>query len=349
MWLKLLTAVLLGVLIVLSWLPESVSQYWFFRVFAYLRVQLAVALVILCAALLLQQPERAYYALIVIGLITTVYHIKQILPFTPIVKKDIGDVPHSQSVRDELKLLIWNVYEPNENKEKLAPLVRSSGAEVVLLLETDSGWERAAQALYDDFPHRLVRPQPNTYGIILLSKLPFTKGEVRYLVEDDVPSVRCTLALANGTQVEFFGLHPRPPVPGESTSTEEKDYELLLVAREVVKQKMPVIVCGDLNDVAWSRATKAFNTLSGLYDPRRGRRLLPTFHARVPGMRFALDHLFCSGHFKLKELHRKDHFGSDHFPVYAHLVIPEINEQQPKDPAAPQEKKAASDTLAGAL
>jgi endonuclease/exonuclease/phosphatase family metal-dependent hydrolase len=80
-----------------------------------------------------------------------------------------------------------------------------------------------------------------------------------------------------------------------------------------------VVVFGDLNDVAWSHTTRLFQKTSRLLDPRKGRGFFSTFHARWPGLRWPLDHVFFSDHFRLVTMRRLEYVGSDHFPV--HLVL----------------------------
>ena len=45
-----------------------------------------------------------------------------------------------------------------------------------------------------------------------------------------------------------------------------------------------------------------------------------TFHASYPFLRWPLDHLFHSKHFKLVEMRRLPSIGSDHFPLLTHLA-----------------------------
>jgi hypothetical protein len=98
-----------------------------------------------------------------------------------------------------------------------------------------------------------------------------------------------------------------------------------------------VVVCGDLNDVAWSRTTRLFQKVSGLLDPRKGRGFFSTFHARWPGLRWPLDHVFHSDSFRLIAMRRLPYVGSDHFPVNAVLSYEPQAEAEQEAPAADAE------------
>ena len=108
---------------------------------------------------------------------------------------------------------------------------------------------------------------------------------------------------------------------------------LVMVGRAVADLPEPVVVTGDLNDVAWSRNNYLFQNISGLLDPRVGRGFYHTFHAKIPFLRFPLDHLFHSNHFRLVEFRRLGYFGSDHFPVFVKLCWEgdaEFNQDEPE-------------------
>jgi endonuclease/exonuclease/phosphatase (EEP) superfamily protein YafD len=152
---------------------------------------------------------------------------------------------------------------------------------------------------------------------------------VRFLIQDDVPSIRAGIKLDEGMEVEIHCLHPRPPVPHETGQSTERDAELIVVGKESKGKPWPIVVMGDLNDVAWSRTNYLFQRISGLLDPRVGRGLYNSFHARYFFLRFPLDHFFHSTHFRLVQLKRLAYFGSDHFPMFIRLSYePEVQHQQ---------------------
>ena len=83
------------------------------------------------------------------------------------------------------------------------------------------------------------------------------------------------------------------------------------------------MLMGDLNDVAWSHTTRLFLRTSQLTDPRRGRGMFNTFHAKLPFFRWPLDHFFLSTHFGIVQLKTLPNIGSDHFPIMIQAAIAE--------------------------
>jgi len=160
------------------------------------------------------------------------------------------------------------------------------------------------------------------------------ESECCYLIEDSVPSMHALLKLRSGDQVRLHFVHPAPPSPTENPESAERDAELVIVGRSAADSDEPVIVTGDLNDVAWSPTTRLFRKVSGLLDPRVGRGFYSTFHADWRLMRWPLDHLFHSKHFTLASLARLPSIGSDHFPLLTSLVFTpeEGSDQQPLKP-----------------
>ncbi len=221
-----------------------------------------------------------------------------------------------KKAEQSISIMISNVYQYNTNTEGCLKVIYNANPDVVLLLETNSKWKQGTDELEEKYPYHIKVPQENTYGMLLYSKLELTDSYVKFIVEDDIPSIHTTVILKSGTAVRLYGVHPTPPSPTENVRSTERDKELLLMADIVKEQNKPTIVVGDLNDVAWSHTTNLFLKMSGLLDPRRGRGFFNSFHAKYPFMRFPLDHAFISPEFKLNGIKRLNNYGSDHFPIF---------------------------------
>ena len=137
----------------------------------------------------------------------------------------------------------------------------------------------------------------------------------------------------------LYGLHPEPPAPDEAETSAPRDAELVMVAREVAQANSSAIVAGDLNDVAWSHTSRLFRRISRLLDPRIGRGMFNSFHARYWPLRWPLDHVFVSDDFVLKSMRRLPKFGSDHFPILitlAHTAEAAPLQEAPEDDSEDQ-------------
>lgn len=357
-------------LVCASLIPMLHGSAWWIRIFDFPRVQIALAIVVMLAAygglhLLvgLWATDYAFAGAIALALGLQLFFI---VPYTALYPREMLQSA-TRNDDNRISLLIFNVLHDNREVGALRDLIRATDPDVVLLSEPTQWWLEQLDGLEIDYPHTVFAPQANHYGKLLYSRLEMIEPEIRFLIEPRIPSLRVKLRLRSGQAVTFYGVHPRPPglkreqssaaggchghltegaeptAAGERDDSDLRDAELLLVAQEVADAAgAAAIVGGDFNDVAWSRSTRLFKRISGLLDPRVGRGLFNSFDARYPLMRYPLDHVFASTHFRLVELRRLPAIGSDHFPmlVVLDLVARSVGDSRGPEPRASDEREA---------
>jgi endonuclease/exonuclease/phosphatase (EEP) superfamily protein YafD len=325
-------------------LPFSRSARWWIRTFDFPRTQLALAGALVLGTDLALRRDGGPAAQFMRGglLLSILYQAYRIRPYTILAG---NEVQGAKKPRHEttISLLLANVKMDNRNSARLREIIAEADPDVILIVEADRWWESELARFAETHPFTVSRPQDNCYGMLLFSRLELIRPEVRFLIQDDIPSIRALVKLPGGTEVEIHCLHPRPPVPQETAQSTERDAELIVVGKETKGEQLPVIVMGDLNDVAWSYTNDLFQKISGLLDPRVGRGLYNSFHAGYFFLRFPLDHFFHSAQFRLIELKRLAFFGSDHFPMFIRLSYePEAaHQQEAPQPDADDEAQAA--------
>lgn len=308
-----------ALLTVCTLLPLWHHPHWLVRSLDFPRLQLAALSLVLMAPTVWIAATDSPLSWIPV-LATTAcfaYHLWWIWRFTPLFPTEVKKVDASAG-GESLSILTVNVLMTNRNTGRLLELIRQHRPDLLVALETDQYWQDALDTL-DGYPHTIKCPRDNLYGMHVYSRLPLHNSRIDYLVEADVPSMSAMLEIPGGDRIRCHFLHPAPPSPTENEESSERDAELLIVARSLADRQEPILVTGDLNDVAWSKTTHLFRSISGLLDPRIGRGMFNTFHARFWFLRWPLDHLFHSQHFALRKLTRLPSFGSDHFALYAEL------------------------------
>lgn len=321
--------------IIWTLLPMFRHDAWWIRAFEFPRLQVTVlsgaVLVAFVAIAGWRDPEdKLLMSALALCIIFQLFRIARYTPMFPKQLKWVGE----RQAENILRVLISNVLTPNRNAEALLALIKEHDPDVVLAVETDAWWESKLDQLEPDYPHTVKHPLDNLYGMHLYSRLRLEQAQVKFLVEDDVPSMHAEVVLRSGQKVELHCLHPAPPSPTENETSAERDAELLMVAKSLDADAHPVVVMGDMNDVAWSASTRLFQKISKLLDPRIGRGMYSTFHAKYPFLRWPLDHVFCSSHFTLVKLARLGKIGSDHFPILAELQYSPEKKSEQQEPEA---------------
>ena len=333
-------------LLVLTLVPLSRSQVWWIRGLDFPRLQLSVLLAALLVVGLVVIRDWTSVTAIALGLLIgcLVCQLWWVVPYTFFFPKEVEAV-RAGSHYERLRIMTANVLTPNHNSDGLIKLVHDFTPDVLVTLESDDWWQERLDVIEKDYPYTVKVPLDNLYGMHVYSRYVLSDVNVEYLVEDDKPSIHCFIELPCGQRVKAHFVHPAPPSPSENEESEERDAELVLVARRVEPEKYPTIVTGDLNDVAWSRTTLLFRKISSLLDPRIGRGMFNTFHAEYWFARWPLDHIFHSHHFALVSMTRLPGFGSDHFPLLTELALAPGENGVDDGPSPDEEDKEAADEI----
>jgi len=315
---RIITLIFCIIVLLATGLPLIESTAWWIRIFDFPRLQIAffTLLALFLAFIFVDLKWKYKMPLLFILVVALVYQLQFVIVYTPLYKTQAKD---SNKTIGEISftLLVSNVRIDNEDKRSFDVLVKIYSPDILLINEPDEVWATSIAKHDRDYPYSIKHPLDNTYGMMMLSKLPLTYSPVNFLVTDSIPSIFTRITLSSGSMIDFYGVHPEPPMPG--TDTYERDTELLIIGKKIRESDIPTIVAGDLNDVGWSVTSKLFRKYSELVDPREGRGLYNTYNVFLPLFRYPLDHIFYSSEFGLLTLRKLDQIGSDHFPILVGL------------------------------
>lgn len=321
---------LFSLLVLSSVFPRIPRPHWVFRIFDFVKVQVFFlqTLWFLLAWFLVPHTYWFYAGQAILSAIIII-EASILVRYTPLYK--IRQPRRSALSSAPVTFLSANVYQFNTEYAHFIRLIREVQPDVFFTMESNKDWEKALSVFDQEYPYHYKIALENTYGMHLYSRLKMVNVQEHYFVADDIPSIECQFETADGYSFGFFGVHPPPPSPTEEENSRERDGELLSVAKKISKDYTTCIAVGDFNNVAWARSSVLFRKTSGLIDPRLGRGLLSTFHARYPLLRFPIDHIFHSADIFLTHISVLENFGSDHLPLYFRFFIDPGNPEQEKE------------------
>lgn len=309
----------MAALILVAGSIASLSRFeqWWIRIWDFPRLQILIALLLLALIIAaIDRKARPYLPLVLLA--CAGWQAYRVYPHSFLAPVEVAAIAADHSDAPCLSVLSFNVLQTNRDYARTRAMIAEADADVVLLMETDPKWQSAMTSVLQDYPHRLDEPLDNTYGIMFASRLAVTQATIQDLAEPGTPSVFATLRVG-GREVRMFGIHPRPPHPGQDT--DERDFELVRVGQLAAAESRPVLVVGDFNDVAWSNTSELFKTTGRLLDPRVGRGSFATFPSNMIWLAWPLDHLFVSKDFMLADIRVLPDVGSDHRAIISRVCL----------------------------
>lgn len=331
--------------VLLTLIPLLAADYWWIRVFDYPHIQLTLLTLAALAAFFIRFEMKSWrdYAFIAILLGCFIFQFSKIYPYTPLSPKEAGDASKTVSDDDSFVIFTANVLQKNDQYDKVINEVNKADPDIVVFTETDGKWsDKLSKGVGDKYPFKVLAPIDNTYGMLLYSRLKLSDAHTAYIVDDSIPSMHAIVTLKSGKKFQLHAIHPTPPMPQENPSSTDRDAELMKTALQTMDAKMPVVVIGDFNDVAWSQSTQLFKKLGGVLDVRVGRFFYNTFDADNFLLRWPLDQIFVTEEFRVNMINTGADTGSDHFPFYAKLSLePEKANEQKPEPATQEQIRSA--------
>jgi len=339
-----------GLTIVLTLLRFIAVDYWWVRVFDFPHVQLTILSVLAFAAYFIKFDFkwRNDYIFATLLMFCMLYQFYKIYTYTPLASFEIMDATLSQENK-RISFYTANVFQDNKEPGHLQKIIDTIDVDILLFTETNKKWQKdILEKLPKKYGYKVEKPLPNTYGMLLYSKLELIEPEILFQVDDSIPSIHTKVRLPSGDVIQICAIHPTPPMPQHNPMSTKRDKEMMLTAKRTRESKLPVVVIGDFNDVAWSQTTILFQRTSGLLDPRKGRGLFNTFNAKNFLMRWPLDHVFIGPEFRVVSMHRGEKINSDHFPMYIELSLePDGAAVQKLKPPTEGELKRAEEQMKG--
>jgi endonuclease/exonuclease/phosphatase (EEP) superfamily protein YafD len=289
----------------------AARHWWVFDLFSHFRLQYVIAAGLLCIAAL---ALRAYPTAAVLAAVALVhgFAIKDLW---------LGGGARAAPGGLPLRVVSANVWGGNRTPDKVLELVRTSAADLVVLVDaTRRRWQPVLAGIGALYPYTTGPVWGRGRApVILFSRFPILSENLLQAPRGRRPYLVAKLDLGGETLV-VVGVHSSSPRPTGSGHSRLRNRELDHIAEAVRGVDGPVIATGDFNVTAWS---PHFEDLlaAGLRDAALGQGYLATWPTWFWPALIPIDHVLLKGPLAVTSVRRGPAVGSDHFPLIADLRL----------------------------
>ncbi|MBZ0167012.1 MAG: endonuclease/exonuclease/phosphatase family protein [Candidatus Omnitrophica bacterium] len=215
-------------------------------------------------------------------------------------------------------ILLVNIKAENAQYQKLRNYIIKTDPDILALEEIDQTWNSQLEDVLKTFPFAIHEFREDNFGIGLYSKLPLDDLKIERF--SAVPSVSGNLTI-NGQPVTLLLTHPIPPTRYSSFDIRNSHYENMAKKRPEYHDNLVLI--GDMNSSSWSHFFRKLAKDMGLRDSRNGFGLQLSWPTMTELLLTTIDHCLVSQNIVVYDRRIGDDIGSDHYPVFLELAVPD--------------------------
>lgn len=217
-----------------------------------------------------------------------------------------------------LKILQVNVLKDNTDTGKLRALISRENPDLIVACEVNGKFALMLRDLSFDYPHQMLEPRDDRYGMAVLSKRPLEGQEHLSFAGSKSLSMGFRLRHDNA-DIEFLSMHPQTP----NRNIKARNHEFLRAVKHFGDRRDNIVVLGDLNATPYCHAYKKLVRALGLKNAREGQGLCGTFPAFFPLriLHLPIDHVLTGANLQVREFRRGPDIGSDHFPTLTTVSV----------------------------
>ena len=217
-----------------------------------------------------------------------------------------------------LKILQVNVLKDNTDTAKLRELIKKENPDLIVACEVNGKFALMLRDISFDYPHQMLEPRDDRYGMAVLSKRPLEAQEHLSFTGKKSLSMGFRLRHDN-TDIEFLSMHPQTP----NRNIRARNHEFAMAVKHFGDRRDNIVVLGDLNATPYCQAYKKLVRALGLKNAREGQGICGTFPVflPLPILHLPIDHVLAGANLMVREFKRGHDIGSDHFPTITTLSI----------------------------
>ncbi len=300
-------------ILVVSLLPLLSDFSSVFELFSHFRLQMLIVSVAISALLLIFKSWRY----LIPAVVAVVLNASAIYPLY------FGT--QARASVDNFRLITMNASVTNQDFEWIYDCIKAANPDVICVQELSPELNEYLAKTLTDYPHRLVDPRKDPFGIGIYSRL-YVNSQVLIPSESiganggklTINAVKVGITFGD-QNVDVVSAHPPPPLTQEFADWRNR--ELSFIADIAAKSQNPVIIAGDFNCTAYSPIFSKILKQGKLHDSEIGFGIQPTWPNNMLPLVIPIDHVLYKGPIKIVDRRLGSNINSDHTPVVVSFRI----------------------------